>query len=135
MSEVGELISSETRAWNAGDATAFSERVTDDCVFTNISGSVFVGRDAFEAQHARIFAGIYRGSNLEQKIDHLRLIRPDVAIVDTSVTLRVQASDFGPGRMLETKLLQVLTRDEGKWRIAAYHNVAVRPLPDHTSKR
>ncbi len=55
------------------------------------SGKVFSGKEAFEQQHARIFAGVYKGSVLEQSIDHLRVVQPDVAIADTSPTLAVPA--------------------------------------------
>lgn len=127
--QIEELIEQENGAWNEGNAAAYSEAVAPDCVFTNIAGQVFVGRAAFEQQHARIFAGLYKGSRLEQTIDHLRLVRPEVAIADTSATLTVPAGDFGPARTLHTKLAQVFVRDGDNWQIVSYHNVEERPLP------
>jgi uncharacterized protein (TIGR02246 family) len=127
--EIEALIEQESHAWNNGDAVAFSEAVASDCVFTNILGQVFVGRDEFEQQHARIFAGVYKNSRLDQTIEHLRLVRPDVALVDTSATLRVPAGDLGPARIVRARLAQVLVREEGAWRIASYHNVEERPSP------
>jgi uncharacterized protein (TIGR02246 family) len=127
--EIKALIARENRAWNAGDAVAYSEDVAPDCVFTNLFGQQFAGRDAFEQQHARVFAGVFKGSHLDQKIDHLRRVRPDVAIVDTSATLEVPAGDLGSARTVHTRLAQVLVRDEGAWRITSYHNVEERPRP------
>lgn len=127
--EIAALIERENRAWNDGDTAAYSEAVASDCVFTNIFGQVFVGRDAFEQQHARVFASVYKGSRLEQAIDHLRLIRPDVALVDTSATLSVPPGELGPARTVHARLEQVLVRDEGAWRVASYHNVEERPRP------
>jgi uncharacterized protein (TIGR02246 family) len=127
--EIETLIARENRAWNDGDAVAYTEAVATDCVFTNLFGQQFVGRDAFEQQHARVFAGVFKGSRLEQKIDHMRRVRPDVALVDTSATLRVPAGDLGPARTVHTRLLQVLVHDHGAWRIASYHNVEERPRP------
>lgn len=127
--EIAKLIEDENRAWNRGDAEAFSEAVEAGCVFTNIFGQAFVGRDAFQQQHARIFSTIYKGSNLSQKVDQLRLVRPDVAIADTSATLSVPASEFGAERTVRTKLLQVFLRDGDRWQIVSYHNVEERPLP------
>lgn len=127
--EIERIIEREDVAWNDGDAVAFSEAVADDCVFTNIFGQVFEGRQAFEQQHARIFASIYKGSRLQQSIDHLRLIASDVVVADSSVTLTVEAGDFGPARTLHTKLLQVFVRAGARWQISAYHNVEERPLP------
>ncbi|WP_414885299.1 SgcJ/EcaC family oxidoreductase [Sphingomonas sp. Root241] len=76
------ILKDESRAWNGGDAAAYSQAVATDCVFTNIFGQVFVGRRAFAEQHARIFATVYRGSRLEQSIEHLRIVQPDVALVE-----------------------------------------------------
>jgi uncharacterized protein (TIGR02246 family) len=127
--EIEALIAREDRAWNDGDAAAYSAAVTPDCVFTNLYGQQFVGRHGFEQQHARVFAGMFKGSRLDQTIDHLRWIRPDVAVVDTSAKVDIPAGDLGPPRTVRTRLLQVLVRDERGWRIASYHNVEERPRP------
>jgi uncharacterized protein (TIGR02246 family) len=127
--EIAGLIERENRAWNDGDAAAYSEPVTADCVFTNLFGQQFVGRHAFEQQHARVFAGVFKGSHLDQTIDHLRRVRPDVALVDTSATLEIPARDHGPARTVHARLAQVLVREDGAWRIASYHNVEERPRP------
>jgi uncharacterized protein (TIGR02246 family) len=126
---VEALIEHESRAWNAGDAVAFSEAVAADCVFTNIFGQVFIGRPAFAEQHARIFATVYRGSRLEQTVEHLRIVQPDVALVDTSVVLSIPPTPALPGRIVRTKLAQVLVRKTGAWQVMSYHNVEVRPAP------
>lgn len=123
------LIEHESRAWDAGDATTFSQAVATDCVFTNIFGQVFVGKRAFEDQHARIFATVYRGSHLEQTVEHFRLVRPDVALVETSIALTVPPTAAGPGRTMRTRLAQVLVRKAGTWQIMLYHNVEERPAP------
>ncbi|HEX7726399.1 MAG TPA: SgcJ/EcaC family oxidoreductase [Rhizomicrobium sp.] len=130
---IEKLIAAEDAAWNSGDAVAYSRAIAKDCVFTNIFGAVFAGHAGFEAQHARIFSTIYRGTRLRQTIDHLRFIRPDVAIVDTSAEVTgIRA--FPPGLQahsgaLLTKLLQVFVKDDGAWKIASYHNVDVKPAP------
>ncbi len=127
------LIASEDAAWGQGDAVAFSKAVLGDCVFTNIFGQVFVGREAFEAQHARIFSTIYRGTRLHQTVAHLRFLRPDVAAVDTQAAVsglaRLPPGMQSPDGALHTRLLQVFTRDRGAWGIAAYHNVDLKPPP------
>lgn len=118
------LIAAANEAWDRGDAVAFARPVREDCVFTNIFGQVFAGRDAFQAQHQAIFAGIYKGTRLTQRVDHLRLLRPDVVAVDT------EAEVTGPGREpLRTKLFQLFVKDDASWSVAVFHNVPVRPPP------
>jgi uncharacterized protein (TIGR02246 family) len=118
------LITSQDDCWASGDAVGYSRAVQEDCVFTNIFGQVFLGRDAFQAQHQAIFASIYKGTRLLQTVNHLRFLRPDVAAVDTSVEVTA------PGREpLHTKLFQLFVKSGASWGIAAYHNVAVQRAP------
>ncbi len=131
--EIAEVIEEQQAAWNAGDAAAFARRVTDDAVFTNIFGQQFTGREAFERQHAAIFASIYKGSNLRQTIGHLRFLADGIAVLDTEAQVTDGKAvppwlDSGDG-VLRTRLLQVLVRVEGQWRVTAFHNVAVSTLP------
>jgi len=125
------LIANEDAAWNKGDAAAFSAHTLPGIVFTNIIGRFLVGRAPFEAQHAKIFSTVYKGSTLHQSIEHLVFIRSDVAIVDTITEVSgfhalppgIQATD---GK-LRTRLQQVLVRNDAQWRVASFHNVPVNP--------
>jgi uncharacterized protein (TIGR02246 family) len=130
---IERLVAAEDAAWNNGDAVAYSRPIAKDCVFTNIFGAAFAGHHGFEAQHAHIFSTIYRGTRLRQTIDHLRFVRPDVAIVNTSAEV-TGIQTLAPGLQahngaLLTKLLQVFVKDNGAWQIASYHNVDVKPAP------
>jgi len=123
------LVTDEVAAWNRGDATAFAAHTTDDVVFTNIVGMFSVGRAPFVAQHARIFATIYKGSTMAQRIEHIALVCSDVAIVDTVATLTGFVA-LPPGNeavdgALHTRLEQVLVRNGGIWSVASFHNVAI----------
>jgi len=130
---IEDLIASEDAAWGRGDAAAFSKAVLADCVFTNIFGQVFVGHDAFETQHAHIFATIYRGTRLRQTVTHLRFLRPDVAVADTQAAVsglaHLPPGMTSPDGALHTRLLQVFIKDRGAWGIASFHNVDVKPPP------
>ena len=125
------LIARQSAAWNAGDAAAFSADVLPEVVFTNIVGAFSVGRKPFEAQHARIFATIYRGSRMRQTVEHVTFVRPDVAIVNTVTEVTVfsalPSSVSAEDGTLRTRLEQVLERSDGVWRVAAFHNVPVNP--------
>lgn len=125
------IVAEQDAAWGAGDAEAFCARATPDIVFTNIVGMFSVGDGPFLEQHRRIFTTIYRGSKLRQTLANLALLRPDVVIVDTMTEL----SGYGalpPGAQpidgaLRTRLEQVIVRVDGRWSIAAFHNVPVNP--------
>ena len=128
---VRKVIQDQGTAWNKGDAEAYAKLFAKDGTFTNLLGMFFTGRDAFRERHDQIFKNAYRGSIKHEDIVSIKFIRPDVAIVETLQTitgyqkLLPGTSADSKGR-LRTRLLQVLVKDDGEWRIAAYHNVDVK---------
>jgi uncharacterized protein (TIGR02246 family) len=135
---VRNLIQEEIAAWNAGDATAFARHFAADGTFTNIRGQFFTGREAFMERHDFIFKGIYRGTTMKQDVVSLKFVRPDVAVVET-LTAVIGIQKLPPGisadakGRLRSRLLQVMVKDGGEWKIAAFHNTDVRPdvpVPD-----
>ena len=129
LAAISAVLADEETAWAQGNAAAYSAHVSDTVIFTNIVGMFAVGRPAFEAQHARIFATIYKGSSLHQTIEHVALLRPDVAVVDVVAAVSGFAS-LPPGvsatdGVLRARLEQVMVRENGRWQVAAYHNVAI----------
>jgi len=135
---IQNIIQEEIAAWNSGDASAYSRHFAVDGTFTNIRGQFFTGLQPFIQKHEEIFKGPFRGSRLKQDVVSLKFVRPDVAIVEvlSSVT---EFQNLSPGTntddkgRLRTRLLQVMVKDGGEWRIAAYHNTDVKPgvpVPD-----
>lgn len=129
--EIGSLIAGEDEAWNRGDAAGFAARVLPDVVFTNIVGMFSVGKPPFVAQHDRIFSTIYKGSTNHQSIQHITLLKSDVAIVDTlAIVTGLQHTPPGIGTIdgaIHARLEQVLVRLKDGWWVASFHNVAVNP--------
>jgi len=132
--EIEAIVRGEEDAWNRGDAQGFAAHYSENGSFTNVIGQQLYGRKAFIDQHARIFSTIYKGSHNTFQITHINFVRPDVAVVDIDGTLR-NALRLPPGLKagedgaLHVKLQEVLTRETNGWTIAAFHNVAVYPLP------
>ena len=131
------ILSRQNSAWAKGDAVAFGADTKDDVIFTNVVGMFSIGRPAFNGQHAHIFSTIYRGSKLTQEVVAITFVRADVAIVDTLARL-VDAPSHPPGIELiegavQTRLEQVMVKDDGLWRIASFHNVAVHPASSGTA--
>ena len=133
-SAIRSISESQEAAWNAGDAHAFSAHVADDCLFTNILGTNFVGKEAFEQQHAMIFRTVYAGSRLSSHVRVLKMLTPDVAILEAELALSgykrlppgVQAD---PDGVLYTELEEVFVKRKGSWQIVTFHNVDRKPKP------
>jgi uncharacterized protein (TIGR02246 family) len=132
--QIRGIVQGETDAWNRGDAEAFAARYAETGSFTNVIGQQLYGRKAFIAQHARIFSTIYKGSHNIFSASKITFLRPDVALVEIDGALS-GAKQLPPGLKagedgaLHVKLLEVMTKEKDGWWIAAFHNVAVTPLP------
>ena len=131
-SAIRKIIDDEVTAWNRGDAVMYSRQFAADGTFTNIRGQFFTGYDAFLKQHEVIFSGIFKGSVVQQDVVALRFVGRDVAVVETlnavtgmpATSPGTNADDKG---RLRTRLLQVVAKQAGEWKIVAYHNVDVKP--------
>jgi uncharacterized protein (TIGR02246 family) len=127
-----KIIQDEMTAWNKGDAEAYSQHFATDGTFTNLTGMFFAGREAFRDRHDQILKTVYRGSTKQEDIVSIKFVRTDVAIVETLQTI-TGIQKMLPGTTadakgrLRTRLLQVMVKDGGEWKIATYHNVDVKP--------
>ncbi|MEQ1354746.1 MAG: SgcJ/EcaC family oxidoreductase [Candidatus Acidiferrum sp.] len=138
QSAILKILQEQMAAWNAGDAPGYSAHFAVDGDFTNIRGQFVTGREMFTQKHDDLFKGPFHGSKAQQDVVSLRFVRPDVAIVQTltSVTgiqkLFPGTNTDDKGR-LRSRLLQVMVKDGGEWRIVSYHNTDVKsgvPVPD-----
>ena len=129
---IRQIVEDEITAWDQGDATAYSRHFAANGTFTNIRGEFFTGYAGFLRQHEMIFESLFKHTKLQQDIVSLRFITPDVAVVEvlTAVTGVARPPPRmtldGQGR-LRTRLLQVVARQAGEWKIVAYHNVDLKP--------
>lgn len=123
---VDQLLGELAGAWNAGDARAYGARFRPDATITNTDGTVDFGRDEFVRHAEEAFQGVLAGTKLSLAVRRLRLVRPDVAVVD--LDLRISGMPVppgagnGPGEM-RTSLMLVLVVEEDRWQITAQHNV------------
>jgi uncharacterized protein (TIGR02246 family) len=129
---IRQILSEQAEAWNRGDAAGFSRHFAADGISTNLRGQSFIGYDAFLKQHQFLFGSLFRNSKLQQDIDVLRFPEPGLAVVE-AVTAVSGVGQMPPGvapdarGRLRTRLLEVMTRQGGEWKIVAYHNIDIKP--------
>lgn len=90
---------------------------------------------AFSSAGRRLIASImHLEITLQQDIVSAKFVRADVAVVETLTWVSgfpkagpPPGTHIDPKGRLCTRLLQVMVRDAGKWRIASYHNTDVKP--------
>jgi uncharacterized protein (TIGR02246 family) len=126
------IVAAQAAAWDAGDVETYAAHVAPDVSFTNLFGMVMYGRSAFVKRHAEILAGFYKGTTKHHSVRRIRLVTPDVAIVDIDNEVRgVKTMPAGiavpADGVVRTQLMQVFVRRDGKWWVEAFHNVDVKP--------
>ncbi len=83
------------------------------------------GRSAIAKGHQQIFDAIYKVSRVAVTIKQMRFLRPDVAVVHSESNLTFKVN--GEEKKGSGFVTLVMTKDKGKWSIAAFQNTAIQP--------
>ena len=133
---VKDVITATTEALNAHDAKAFARHYTADAELVTVRCEILRGAADIERGLAAIFATRARGARLRTLDVTVRFIRPDVAVAHvtnemTGVT-NAQGERMPPQRELSVR---VLVKDDGVWRVTAFHNTIVSSASASSSYR
>ncbi|MDT4965769.1 MAG: hypothetical protein QOJ64_506 [Acidobacteriota bacterium] len=110
--------------WNAHDAKAFAAPFAVDADYVIVNGVYIKTRETIEKGHAGIFSTIYKASHNVGTVKSIRFLRPDVALVHVEWNLEFRVGpDTKKAKAMNTI---VMTKDKGKWSIAAFHNTPVQ---------
>jgi uncharacterized protein (TIGR02246 family) len=113
-----------TAAWDKNDAGAFAEVFTRDTKVV-IAGTYLQGRDQVFAYISAAFAGPIKGTRVVSDPVSVEYINADTGLVMTEggILLPGEASVAGERAIWGT---WVLAREDGQWRIRAYHSSPIR---------
>jgi uncharacterized protein (TIGR02246 family) len=126
--ELRALVDAAFAAWGRNDAAAYAACFTPDSDYVAFDGTRLRGRAANEKLHADLFAGVLRGTRIVGEVDDIRLLGPDVALVHTHGAVLFPWQQQTPRARASIQTMIAVRTDEG-WRLAAFHNTRVRPLP------
>jgi uncharacterized protein (TIGR02246 family) len=122
-----DLCARLSDAWDRNDAGAYAALFTRDSDYVAFDGSRLIGRAANEAHHAALFETVLKDSRLVFDGADLRYVGNDVALLHTTGTVLLPWQKQARNRRsIQT---MVLVREMGAWRIAAFHNSRIRPVP------
>ena len=122
-----ELFDRMCAAWTAGDAVAYGACFTEDSDYVSYDGTHARGRQAMVENHDRLFRGVLSGSALVGRVESIRRLRPDVALLHATGSVLMPWRSRPPARRRSRQTLVAVCED-GVWRIAALHNGRVRPV-------
>jgi len=121
---IRQVVQQVQNGWNAHDGKAFAAPFAPDADYVVVNGTKVKGREAIEKGHTAIFSTIYKGSHNVGTVKSIRFLRPDVAIVHVEWNLEFRAGgEMRKGHAMNT---MVMTKDGGKWNIAAFQNTPIQ---------
>jgi uncharacterized protein (TIGR02246 family) len=98
------------QAWDKHDAKAVAQFYAADADVITDKGELLAGRDAIEATLSDAFDNSLKDSTVSVSIEKIRLIKPDIAIVDGDLIFKVGGTESN-----RPHLLSVLMKKDGKW--------------------
>lgn len=118
---IGQVVATVEHAMAHEDVEEFVGLYRPDAVATTAHGKVQIGREAIAAFTRSALPGSSGQFAVGYDVAHVVFVRPDVAIV------KVRQHDPHPaeGAPDEGTPTYVMTKDDGRWRLAATQNTVV----------
>ena len=121
------VIAATTEAFSRHDAKAWVKFCTPDAQLVTVRGESMKGVAAIEKGLTTIFQTRGRNVTLKTLDVAVRFIRPDVALAHVTNELSGLISPEGKTLPSHQELsIRVLVKDEGVWRITAFHNTILQ---------
>ena len=110
-SAVRQVFQDLDAAWGKHDAKAVAALYSQKADIITEKGDELDGRDAIEQALGNGFAGNLQDTTLTETIDRIRMIKPDVALVDCEATITHAGADT-PHKV---HLVSIVSKVDGKW--------------------
>jgi uncharacterized protein (TIGR02246 family) len=129
--KIRQVMNEQENAWNKGDAKEYVKSFMEEGIFTIISGATYHTQTELEERVAFIFSTIFKNSSYNRKINQIKFIAENIALVELEVEI-ANYQGLPPGvkasedKILRTSMLQVLMKGNDEWSVAAFHNVDVK---------
>jgi uncharacterized protein (TIGR02246 family) len=120
---IHKVVGRVQEGWNKGDGKGFAASFAEDADYVIVNGIRVKGRDVIAAGHQRIFDTIYKNSRNTATVQSIRFLRDDVALVHIEWHLKLSQDE--PAREHKAMNSMVMTKDNGQWSVAAFHNTPI----------
>ena len=120
---IRRIVKAVEDGWNAGDGNAFAAPFAEDADYVVVNGMRIKGRETIASGHQQIFDTIYKGSHNEATLQSIRFLRDDAAIAHIEWHLKYAVG--GSAHQRKAMCSMVMTKQGGRWSIAAFHNTPI----------
>jgi uncharacterized protein (TIGR02246 family) len=118
-----------TFAWNHHDPKAMAALFTQDGDVVTPYGQFLKGRQAVEERFNKEQAGWAKDVKLTTAVDGIRLVKPDVVLVDGTVSAAGAREADGQVATLRGRFSNVMVKRDGQWLILARRVMLNAPEP------
>jgi uncharacterized protein (TIGR02246 family) len=134
LAAIQEVVAETTAAFNLHDVKAFARYYTPDAWLVTVRGESMAGTSEIESGLASIFESRGKAAQLKTLDVSIRFIRSDVAVAHVLNELSGLKSPSGELLPAHRELsVRVLVKNDGAWRVAAFHNTIVQPSGSESS--
>ena len=113
--EITAILDKWEKAWNDHDMRAFGDLFHEDGVWILWNGQVWTGRKAIADGHAEVHRTVYRNSIQRERIEELRFVGPDAAVVRFCSTLT--GDTRAPDKLVRSRKILIVTKRDGAWKV------------------
>lgn len=115
-------------SWNSHDIRALADLFVEDAHWVNIVGMHWPGKSAVATGHEAYHRTFFQATDIRLANIEIRTIAPDVAVAVVLLKVGPFTPPDGVRRPeSEDRLSLVLTKRDGRWRIAHGHNTVIDP--------
>lgn len=120
---IRQIVRQIEAGWNALDGKAFAAPFAENADYVVVNGMHIKGRNIIDQGHAQIFSTIYKDSRNSATVKSIRFLRPDVAVVHVEWNLAFKKG----GEQIKNHAYSTMfmTKENGKWSVAAFQNTPI----------
>lgn len=120
MAAVTGVVAAVEHAQNTEDPDAFLALFRDDAIWTTGGGHRLFGLEAIAEFTRRVLPGGMAGSTVTFEVEHVLLLRPDVAAVKV-----IQTYHTADGTEVGSPMFVMTREPDGRWLLTACQNTMV----------
>lgn len=117
---IRKIVTRMQEGWNTGSGKEFAAAFDEDADYVIVNGMRVKGRKEIAAGHQHIFDTIYKNSRQSSTVQTVRFLSDTIALAHVEWNLKL--ADAREGKAMN---LLVLTKKNGQWSIAAFHNTRI----------